>query len=172
MRSSVLPLLGLAFAMGCDQPGPLAPTQTDPSFAKHQINKIDETSGTFELRGLTGCFGELVVATGTVRYKEMTMTDVTTGNVDHSGFMFFLNGTAVGQTTGRVWKFKEISRHRFNTPNLPAPHFSETLTLNMHLVGSGGSVKIKLALHVVLPSSGGDPRIIVDTAKGPCDPSE
>ena len=172
MRFTFVPLIGLVLAMGCDQPAALAPTDTDPSFARHEIGKIDETSGTFELRGLTGCFGELVVATGTVRYKAMTMTDVATGNVDHSGFMFFLNGTAVGQTTGRVWKFKEISRYRFNTPNLPAPHFTETLTLNTHLVGSGRSVKLKLALHVVLPSNGGEPRIIVDTAKGPCDPSE
>jgi hypothetical protein len=171
MRSSLIPLLGLVLATGCDQPAALAPVDTDPAFAKHEITHIDETSGTFELRGLTGCFGELVVATGTVRYKEHTMTDIATGNDDHFSFTFILNGTAVGQRTGRVWKFKEISRFRFNTPNLPAPHFTETLALNTHLVGPGGSVKLKLALHVVL-SSNGVTKVVVDKAKGPCDPTE
>lgn len=172
MRSSIVPLIGLLLAMGCDHSGSLAPADSGPAFGKHQITHIDETSGTFELRGLTGCFGELVVVTGTVRYKEHTMTDVATGNQDHSSFTFFLNGTAVGQTTGRVWKFKEISGGRFNTPNLPAPHFTETLTLNMHFVGPGGSVKIKTALHVLLPANGGSPKVVVNTAKGPCSPSE
>src|SRR5687768_2880100 len=172
MRSTIAPLIGLVLAMGCDQPGPLAPSDSGPAYARHQITHIDETSGTFELRGLSGCFGELVVVTGTVRYKEHTMTDVATGNQDHSSFKFFLNGTAVGQTTGRVWKFKEISGGRFNTPNLLAPHFTETLTLNMHLVGNRQSVKLKLALHVVLPGNGGSPKVVVNTAKGPCAPNE
>jgi hypothetical protein len=88
---------------------PQRPAESGPAFARHEITHIDETSGTFELRGLSGCFGEVVVVTGTVRYKEHTMTDVVTGNQDHSSFAFFLNGTAVGQTTGRVWKFREIS---------------------------------------------------------------
>ena len=172
MRSTIVPLIGLVLAMGCDQPGTLAPSDSGPAFVKHQITHIDETSGTFELRGLSGCFGELVVVTGTVRYKEHTMTDVATGNQDHSSFKFFLNGTAVGQTTGRVWKFKEISGGRFNTPNLIAPHFTETLTLNMHLVGNRQSVKLKLALHVVLSGNGGSPKVVVNTAKGPCAPNE
>jgi hypothetical protein len=172
MRSSIVPLLGLVLAMGCSQPDTLAPSDAGPALGRHAISHIDETSGTFELNGLAGCFGEPVVVTGTVRYKEVTMTDLATGNVDHSSFKFFLNGTAVGQTTGRVWKFKEISGGRFNTPNLIAPHFTETLTLNMHLVGNGQSVKLKLALHVVLPGDGGSPKVVVNTAKGPCAPNE
>jgi hypothetical protein len=172
MRSSIVPLIGLVLAMGCDQPGTLAPSDSGPAFAKHRITHIDETSGTFELNGLSGCFGEPVVVTGTVRYKEITMTDVATGNQDHSSFKFFLNGTAVGRATGRVWKFKEISGGRFNTPNLAAPHFTETLKLNMHFVGPGGSVKIKTTIHVVLPGNGGSPKVVVNTAKGPCAPNE
>ena len=173
MRASIALLLGLVLAMGCDQPtSSLGPADADPASARHEITHIDETSGTFELRGLSGCFGEPVVVTGTVRYKEITMTDVETGNQDHSSFKFFLNGRAVGQTTGRVWRFKEISGGRFNTPNLAAPHFTETLTLNMHFVGPGGSVKIKTAIHVVLPGSGGAVKVVVNTAKGPCDPTE
>ena len=172
MRSSFVPLIGLILAMGCDQPGSLAPSDSGPALAKHQISHIDETSGTFELRGLTRCFGEPIIATGTVRYKEVTMTDVATGNVDHSSFKFFLNGTAVGQNTGRLWKFKEISGGRFNTPNLAAPHFTETLTLNMHFVRPGSVVKIKTAIHVVLPGNGGSPKLVVETAKGPCAPNE
>jgi hypothetical protein len=42
----------------------------------------------------------------------------------------------------------------------------------MHFVGSGGSVKLKLALHVVLPGDGGAPKVVVNTAKGPCLPNE
>jgi hypothetical protein len=168
MRASALPLLGLLLAVGCDQSGPVAPTDTDPAFGMHEITRIDSRTGTFEFRGLTGCFGELVIATGTVRYKEHTMTDVVTGNEDHRSFTFFVNGTAVGQTTGRVWKFKEILKGRLNTPNLAAPHVTETLTASTHLVGPGGSVKLKLALHVVLPGNGGELKVVVNTAKGPC----
>ena len=172
MRSSIVPLLGLVLAMGCGQPDTLAPSDAGPAFGKHAISHIDETSGTFELNGLAGCFGEPVVVTGTVRYKEVTMTDIATGNVDHSSFKFFLNGSAVGRTTGRVWKFKEISGGRFNTPNLEAPHFTETLTLNMHFVGNGPSVKIKTAIHVVLPGNGGEPKLVVETRRWPCPPNE
>ena len=172
MRFSIAPLIGLVLAMGCDQPGATAPSETGPALAKHEISHIDETSGTFELNGLTRCFGEPIVATGTVRYKEITMTDVTTGNVDHSSFKFFLNGVAVGQNTGRLWKFKEISGGRFNTPNLVAPHFTETFTLNMHFVRPGDVVKIKTTIHVVLSGNGGEPRLVVQTAKGPCAPNE
>ena len=172
MRFSVLPLLGLAFALGCDQPDPLEPVDAGPAFGKHEISRIDETSGTFEIRGFTGCFGELVIATGTVRYREYKMTDIATGNVDHSSFSFILNGTAVGQETGRVWKFKEISKQRFNTPNLPAPQFNEKLTLDTHLIGPGRTVKLKLAFRVVLTPKDSRPRIIFDSAKGPCLPNE
>ena len=73
MRSSLISLLGLVLAMGCDQTSPLAPVETSslasaetgPAFARHEIDHIDESSGTFELRGLEGCFGELVIVTGT-----------------------------------------------------------------------------------------------------------
>lgn len=169
MRSSALSLLLLAFAAGCDQAEPLAPADSGPTLGRHRIDRIDETSGTFEIRGFTGCFGELVVATGTVRYRSMDMTDVATGNVDHSSFAFILNGTAVGQTTGRVWKFKEMSRERFNTPNLPAPHFTDKLTLATHLVGPGGSVKLTTAFHVLLPAGSTTPKIVIDSAKEACD---
>jgi hypothetical protein len=178
MRSSLVPLLGLALALGCDQTKPLAPgetsslapVETGPAFEKHEITHIDETSGTFELRGLEDCFGELVIATGTLRFKEHTLTSPTSGNQDHFSQTFILNGTAVGQETGRVWKFKEISRIRFNTPNLTAPHGNETRTLNTHLVGPGDSVKIKLALHVVINGQG-IVKVVVDSFKGPCSPT-
>jgi hypothetical protein len=39
MRSSLIPLLGLVLATGCDQPGALAPVDTDPAFAKHEITQ-------------------------------------------------------------------------------------------------------------------------------------
>ena len=75
MRSSSITLLGLVLAMGCDRTSTTGPTETDPVFAKHVITHLDERTGTFELRGLQGCFGELVIVTGTIRYKEHTMTD-------------------------------------------------------------------------------------------------
>jgi hypothetical protein len=178
MCSSLISLLGLVLAMGCDQISPLAPVETSsfapvetgPAFARHEIDHIDDRGGTFELRGLEGCFGELVIVTGTVRYKQHAMTSTETGNVDHTSFTFYLNGTGVGQTTGRVWKFKEISRERFNTPNLVAPHFTETLRLITHLIGSGSNVKVMLALHVVL-SGNGITKVVVDSDKGPCSPT-
>ena len=92
MRSALVSLLGLALALGCDQ--------TAPAFAKHEIIHIDDRNGTFELRGLEGCFGELVIVTGTLRFKQHTMTSTQTGNDDHTSFTFILNGTGVGQETG------------------------------------------------------------------------
>jgi hypothetical protein len=86
-----------------------------------------------------------VIVTGTLRFKEHTMTSTATGN-------------------------KEISRVRFNTPNLAAPHATETLTLNTHLIGPGSKVKIKLALHVVLTGQG-IRKVVINTAKGPCGPT-
>ena len=97
-------------------------------FAKHEITHLDERGSTFELRGLEGCFGEFVIVTGTLRYKEHTMTSPETGNQDHMRFTFFEEGTAVGQATGRVWKFKEKLEGTFNTPNLAAPHATFTRT--------------------------------------------
>ena len=64
----------------------------------------------------------------------------------------------------------EFELRGLNTPNLPAPHFTETLSLNTHLIGPGGSVKIKLVLHVVLTRKG-ITRIVVDSRKGPCAPT-
>ena len=168
MRSPFVALLGFALVLGCDPTAPADPTETAPSLARHDITHIDEHGGTFELRGLEDCFGELVIVTGTVRYKEHTMTDPTTGNQDHTSFTFFENGTAVGQRTGRVWKFKEKLQGKFNTPNLAAPHATFTTNAITHLVGPGGSVRIKLALHVVVTPEG-ITKIVVDTAKSPCD---
>ena len=172
MRSSFVALLGLALAIGCDQPAPTAPADAArvdaaPAFAKHEITHLDERTGTFELRGLQACFGELVIVTGTVRYKEHTMTDPATGNQDHRRFTFFEEGTAVGQETGRVWKFKEKLQGNFNTPNLEAPHATETLTATSHFIGNRSSVVVKLALHVVINRQG-IVRVVVDTQKGPC----
>ena len=123
------PCSGSFSPWGCDQTSPLAPVETSslapietgPAFARHEIDRIDDRNGTFELRGLEGCFGELVIVTGTVRFKEQTMTSTETGNEDHSSLTLFLEGTGVGQTTGRVWKFKEITRLTFNTPTSPRP---------------------------------------------------
>ena len=175
MRSFLISLLGLVLAMGCDQTSPLAPietsslasAETSPAFARHKIDHIDETSGTFELNGLEGCFGELVIVTRTVRFKQHTMTSTGTGNEDHSSLTLFLGGTGVGQTTGRVWKFKEITRLTFNTPNLAAPHATETVRSMTHLIGPGGSVKLKLAVHVVITGQG-VVKVVVNTDKGPC----
>jgi hypothetical protein len=110
-----------------------------------------------------------VIVTGTVRFKQHTMTSTETGNEDHSSLTLFLEGTGVGQTTGRVWKFKEITRLTFNTPNLAAPHATETLRTMTHLIGPGGSVKLKLALHVVINGQG-VVKVVVNTDKGPCSP--
>ena len=167
MRSSLVALLGLVLATGCDRASPLAPAESGPAFAKHDITHLDERTGTFELRGLEDCFGELVIVTGTVRYKEHTMTSTETGNQDHMSFTFYENGTAVGQTTGRVWKFKEKLQGKFNTPNLEAPHATETRYATTHLIGPGGSVTIKLALHVVINGKG-IVKVVVEAAKGPC----
>ena len=73
MRSSAAALIGLLLAMGCDRTSPTAPAETDPSLGRHDITRIDERTGEFELRGLEGCFGELVIVRGTLRYKEHTV---------------------------------------------------------------------------------------------------
>jgi hypothetical protein len=167
MRSASVALLGLVLAMGCDQPSPTSPAETDPSFAKHDITHLDERTGTFELRGLQGCFGELVIVTGTIRYKEHTMTSTETGNDDHMRFTFFEDGTGVGQVTGRVWKFKEKLQGNFNTPNLASPHATFTRTASTRFIGNGPTVVVKTALHVTINGKG-IVKIVVDTDKGPC----
>ena len=88
MRSSLGALPGLVLATGCDRTGPLDPAETAPSLAPHEITHIDDRGGTFELRDLEGCFGELVVVTGTIRYTEHTLTSAETGNQDHMSFTF------------------------------------------------------------------------------------
>jgi hypothetical protein len=167
MRSSPAALLGLVLATGCDRAGPLDPADATPSLARHEITHIDDRGGTFELRGLEGCFGELVIVTGTIRYREHTMTSAETGNQDHMSFTFYEEGTAVGQRTGRVWKFREKLQGKFNTPDLEAPHATFTRTATTHFIGQSGSLILKLALHLVVDGSG-ILRIVVDTAKGPC----
>jgi hypothetical protein len=168
VRSSSVALLGLVLALGCDRTSPTAPAEIGPSYAKHEITHIDDRGGTFELRGLQGCFGELVIVTGTLRYKEHTMTSTETGNQDHTSFTFFEEGTAVGQTTGRVWTFKEKLQGKFNTPNLAAPHATFTRIATTHFIGNGRSLVVKLALHVVINGQGIG-KVVVDTAKGPCE---
>ena len=170
MRFSAVPLVGLVLAMGCDQstPDPVAPPETGAAFQRHQITKIDETSGTFELR-LEDCLGELIIVTGTVRYKEHTMTDPATGNNDHQSIAFYLNGRAVGQQTGRVWTYKEHSQIKFNTPNLTAPqgNFSSNLTARLISKGKYPNAKMKLKLHVVINGKGVQ-KVLFDTVKGEC----
>jgi hypothetical protein len=169
MRRASVALLGLVLASGCDRSSPTAPVETTPSLAKHEILHLDERSGTFELRGLQGCFGELVIVTGTVRFKEHTMTDPTTGNQDHTSLVFFEEGTGIGQQTGRVWRFKEKLQIRFNTPNLSAPHGNETVFLNARFISSGRTLVVKTTLHVVINGQG-VVKVVVDDLKGPCRP--
>jgi hypothetical protein len=168
MRFSAVPLLGLVLALGCDQASPVAPSETSPAFQKHDITHIDETSGTFELR-LDDCLGELIIVTGSVRYKEHTLTDPATGNLDHQKVTFYLKGRAVGQRTGRVWTYKEVSQLKFNTPNLQAPHGNFTSGVTARLVSKGKqpNAKIKLALHVVTNGQGVT-KVVIDTEKGNC----
>jgi hypothetical protein len=168
MRFFMIPLLGLVLAMGCDKTSPLAPSEASPAFKKHEITHIDETSGTFELR-LSNCLGELIIVTGSVRYKEHTLTDPATGNQDHQKVTFYLEGRAVGQGTGRVWTYKEVSQLKFNTPNLQAPHgnFSSSVTARLISKGKQPNAKIKLALHV-LTNGQGVTKVVIDTEKGNC----
>jgi hypothetical protein len=169
MRFSALPLLGLVLAMGCDKATPVAPSETIPAFAKHEHTQIDDKdSGTFGLR-LENCLGELIIVTGSVRYKEHTLTDPATGNQDHQKVTFYLEGTAVGQRTGRVWTYKEVSQLKFNTPNLQAPHgnFSSGVTARLISKGKQPNAKIKLALHV-LTNGQGVTKVVIDTEKGEC----
>ena len=167
MRRSSVALLGLVLALGCDQSSPTAPAETAPSLAKHQILHLDDRSGEFELRGLQGCFGELVIVTGTLRFKEHTMTDLATGNQDHTSLVFFEEGTGVGQSTGRIWRFKEKIQIRFNTPNLSAPHGNETRYVNTRFIGNGRTLVVKTALHVVINGQG-VVKVVVDDLNGPC----
>ena len=167
MRSSAAALIGLLLAMVCDRTSPTAPAETDPSLGRHDITRIDERTGEFELRGLEGCFGELVIVRGTLRYKEHTMTDPATGNQDHMRFTFFEEGTGVGQRTGRVWKFKEKLQGTFNTPSLTAPHGTFTRTATTRFIGNGPTPVVKLALHVVINGQGIE-KVVVNSQKGPC----
>ena len=167
MRFSSVALLGLVLAIGCDRTTPTGPIESGPSFARHQITHLDERTGTFELRGLQGCFGELVIVTGTIRYKQHTMTAPENGNQDHMRFTFFEEGTGVGQETGRVWKFKEKLQGNFNTPNLAAPHATFTLTATTRFIGNGPTLGVKTALHVTVNGRGVE-KVVVNTAKGPC----
>jgi hypothetical protein len=167
MRSLLIPILGLVLVTGCDQSTTLAPVETDPAFGKHEIQHTDTESGTFEVRGFEGCFGELVIATGTVRAKEHIMTSIETGNQDHSYLQLFFNGTAVGQTTGREWKFKETNKIKFNTPNLEAPHATESVRVKTHLAGPGGSVQLTFVLHFVITGQG-VVKLVVEKDKSPC----
>jgi hypothetical protein len=170
MRFSAVPLAALVLAIACDQtsPDPVAPVETTPAFQKHQITRIDETSGTFELR-LENCLGELIIVTGTVRYKEHTLTDPATGNNDHQKVTFYLSGRAVGQTTGRVWTYKEVSQLKFNTPNLQAPHgnFASSVTARLVSRGSQPNAKIRVKLHVVINGKGVQ-KVVFDTVAGEC----
>lgn len=171
MRFSVVPVVALVLAMGCDQTSPdlVAPSQTGPAFQKHEITKINnKNEGTFELR-LNDCLGELIVVTGSVDYKEHTLTDPATGNQDHQKVTFTLHGTAVGQRTGRVWTYREISQIRFNTPSLDAPHGNINRSLTARLVSRGRqpNAKIKLALHVVINGQG-FVKVVVDSQRGNC----
>jgi hypothetical protein len=168
MRFSAVPLFGLVLAMGCDQSSPVAPSETSPAFQKHDITHIDETSGTFELR-LEDCLGELIIVTGSLRYKEHTLTDPETGNQDHQKVTFYSEGTAVGQRTGRVWTYKEVAQIKFNTPNFQAPHgnFSRGVTARLISKGKQPNAKIKLALRV-LTNGQGVTKVVFDTEKGEC----
>ena len=49
MRLFVVPLLGLALAMGCDQTSPVAPSETSPAFGRHQTEHTDSRDGEFEM---------------------------------------------------------------------------------------------------------------------------
>ena len=167
MRASAVALIGLVLAIGCDRTSPTAPAETDPLLARHEITHLDERTGQFEPRGLEGCFGELVIVRGTLRYKEHTMTDPATGNQDHMRFAFFEEGIGVGQRTGRVWKFKEKLQGNFNTPNLAAPHATFTRTATTRFIGNGGTLVVKLALHVVINGQGIE-KVVVNSQKGPC----
>lgn len=168
MRFSVVPLLGLVLAMGCDQADPVAPIAASPAFQRHEHTNIDETSGTFEVR-LEDCLGELIIGSGTVRYKEHTLTDPATGNQDHQTVMFFLNGTAVGQQTGRVWSYKEISQLTFNTPNIEAPQGNFATWVKTRLISKGKqpNATIQLRLHVVINGQGVQ-KVVIDSEKGAC----
>jgi hypothetical protein len=81
--------------------------------------------------------------------------------------VFFEEGTAVGQRTGRVWRFKEKIQIRFNTPNLSAPHGNETRYVNTRFIGNGKTLVVKTALHVVINGQG-VVKVVVDDLKGPC----
>ena len=93
----------------------------------------DKDSGTFGLR-LENCLGELIIVTGTV-FGSGAHADASTetANQDHQKVTFYLDGTAVGQRTGRVWTYKEVSQLKFNTPNLQAPqgNFSSSFTARL-----------------------------------------
>ena len=170
MRFSVVPVLGLVLAMGCDNTSPVAPGEGGPELDKQTILHINEkNSGTFELRGFEGCFGELVVATGTVRFRQHTATSTITGNENHTKLTFYLDGTAVGQRTGRVWKYKDSSSLQFNTPNLTAPqgNFSTKVVARLISQGKQPNAVLKLRLHVVINGQGVQ-KVVIDSEKGPC----
>ena len=170
MRFSVLPVLGLVLAMGCDNSSPVAPSESPPEFDKQTILHINEkNSGTFELRGFEGCFGELVVVTGGVKFKQHTATSIATGNENHTKLTFYLDGTAVGQRTGRRWKYKDISSIQFNTPNLAAAqgNFISRVTARLISQGKQSNAVLKLDLHVVINGQGVQ-KVVINTAKGPC----
>ena len=156
MRLSVVPVLGFVLAMGCEQSSPLAPSQSGPSFKRHEITRTDDKdSGTFELR-LDRCLGERIIVTGSVRFKEHRLTDVETRHEDHTKVSFFSEGTAVGQQTGRVWKYKDISQLTFNTPNLLAPQGEFSSWITAHLVSRGKqpNATIRLQLHFTTGGNG------------------
>jgi hypothetical protein len=168
VRFSLLTIFGVARAMGCDDTGPLAPIETAPASIAHR-SEHTTSRGTFELRGFEDCVGELVIVTGELRFKEHIVTSTATGNEDHSQISFFLKGTGVGQVTGTVYKFREVSRLQFNTPDLAAPHATITDKLITHLIGPGSQpkVKIRLTLHMVINGQGVT-KVVVGSDKSSC----
>lgn len=155
MRKALLSLLGSSLIVACGQnSSPAGPAEEiDPSLAR--VTEHLTSQDPIELPGVPDCSGELFTLRGIQRHSLNVVSDLE-GNVLHISDHVAVHATGTGLTTGTKYLLQDNFDFSFQTPNLPAPHATQTVHQTTRIIAQGATSNffLRFDTHIAITGQG------------------
>ncbi|HUR93672.1 MAG TPA: hypothetical protein VMY76_03755, partial [Gemmatimonadales bacterium] len=154
-RTLSLGLLSTVLLGACNpDSGPMAPAPASPELLSAPFH--DSFREPIDFVGFEDCVGEPVRITGQAHVTINLVTATETQSNQHTVFMVNVNGTGVGQVTGRTYRYHEAQRSVFESPTAEALHgiLNDHIVVRLVSQGSAPNAVIRVAFHFIFTGQG------------------
>ena len=165
-------LMATVLLAGCDQSdGLVGPAAKEPSLLRTVAHSTETIPVEGTVTGTIFCTGEDIGWAGTLTTSTNTVFEPSVG-IDlpyHTSVQETAVLKGIGLITGATWLVNQQNHFSFNTPNLPAPNFTQMEHVEVELISQGGLANLLISFDLEILATGqGTFKTVVDNFAAKC----